>query len=91
MVNNKVRKSRSLKRVNVKTPSGKNVIHHKKRNRQLPKCAISKKPLRGIPRLTNTKFKNLNLSSKRVSRKYGGYMSSTALKEKILNEIVLKE
>ena len=81
-------KSRRLRRVKVKTPSGKNVTHYRLRNRKIAKCAITKKPLRGIPRLTNTKFKKLNKSQKTVSRPYGGYMSHTALKMKIIEEIV---
>lgn len=84
-----VLKSRRLRRVQVKLPGNSTVTHYKLRNRSIAKCAVSKKPLRGIPRKTQTKFKNLNKSQKRVSRPYGGYMSHTALKEKILNEMVL--
>jgi large subunit ribosomal protein L34e len=83
-------KSRRLRRVSVRTPSG-TVTHYRQRNRQPTKCAVTKKPLKGIPRLTNRKFKNLNKSQKKVARPYGGYMSSQALKEKILREIVLSE
>jgi ribosomal protein L34E len=83
-------KSRKLNRVKVKTPKNGVKIHYRKRNRNLPKCAVTKEPLRGIPRLTNRKFKNLNLSKKRVSRPFGGFMSHIALKEKLLNDIVLK-
>lgn len=83
-------KSRRLRRVAVKTTKT-NVIHYRQRNRQIAKCAVTKKPLRGIPRLTNRKFKNLNKSQKTISRPYGGYMSHSALKEKILNEIVFQE
>ena len=81
-------KSHRLRRVHVKTTKGTKT-HYRQRNRSIPKCAITKKPLRGIPRLTNRKFKNLNKSQKTVSRAYGGYMSAEALKQKILNEIVL--
>jgi large subunit ribosomal protein L34e len=82
-------KSRSLKRVFVKTPRNGTVIHYRQRTRGIAKCAITKEPLRGIKRLTNRKFKNLNLSQKRVSRKFGGFMSHSALKEKLLNEEIL--
>lgn len=83
-------KSRRLRRVQVRTPSG-TVTHYRQRNRQTPKCAVTKKPLRGIPRLTNTKFRNLSKSKKTVSRPYGGYMSHAALKEKILNDMVFEK
>lgn len=82
-------KSRSLRRVQVKTPSGRTVTHFRQRNRSATKCAVTKKPLQGLPRLTNRKYKNLNKSQKKVSRPYGGYMSHAALKNKILEEMVL--
>lgn len=81
-------KSRRLKRVSVKL-NNTTKTHYKQRNRSIAKCAVTGKPLRGIPRLTNRQFKNLNKSQKTVSRAYGGYMSASALKEKIMNEIVL--
>lgn len=84
-----VLKSRRLKKVQVKTVKG-TVTHYVQRNRSIAKCAITKKPLRGIPRLTNRKFKNLPKSKKTVARAYGGYLSHTALKEKILKDIVFK-
>ncbi len=88
MVNGQLKSGR-LARVKVKTPSGKTTTLYRQRNRSIAKCAVTKKPLRGIPRLTNRKFKNLPKSQKKVSRAYGGFMSHTALKEKILEEIVL--
>lgn len=84
-------KSRSLRKVQVKAPSGETRTHYRQKQRSIAKCAVSKKPLRGIPRKTHTKFKNLPLSQKRVSRAYGGYMSHTALKEKIITQIVLNQ
>ncbi len=82
-------KSRRLKRVQVKTPKGVHT-HYRQRNRSIAKCAVTKEPLRGIPRLTNRKFKNLPKSKKTVSRAYGGYLSHKALKEKILKEFVFE-
>ncbi len=83
-------KSRRLKRVKVRTVKGL-TTHYKQRNRSIAKCAVTKKPLRGIPRLTNRKFKNLSKSKKTVARPFGGYMSGSALKEKIIKEMVLIE
>jgi len=81
-------KSRRLKRVQVKLPGGRNTTHYVQRNRSIAKCAVTGKPLRGIPRKTNRQFKNLNKSQKTVSRPFGGYMSHTALKAKILKELL---
>lgn len=83
-------KSRSLKKVQVKTSKG-TTTHYRQRNRSATLCAVTKKPLQGLPRLTNKKYSKLNKSQKTVSRAYGGYMSHSALKEKILRDIVLKE
>lgn len=83
-------KSRRLARVQVKTIKGTKT-HYVQRNRSIAKCAVTKKPLRGIPRKTNRQFKNLNKSQKTVSRAYGGYMSHSALKTKILNEMILND
>ncbi|NQZ85096.1 MAG: 50S ribosomal protein L34e [Nanoarchaeales archaeon] len=83
-------KSRRLARVQVKTINGTKT-HYIQRNRKIAKCAVTGLPLRGIPRLTNRKFKNLNKSSKTVARPYGGYMSHSALKTKILKEMVLNQ
>lgn len=85
-----VLKSRRLKRVQVRTPKS-TTTHYRQRNRSIAKCAVTKKPLRGIPRLTNRKFKNLPKSKKTVARPYGGYMSHIALKKKIISEMVLSQ
>lgn len=83
-------KSRTLAKVHKKTPNGRVSTHYRPRNRSIAKCGVTKKPLRGIPRLTPTKFKKLNKSQKTVARPYGGYMSHKALKNKIMNDIVLE-
>ena len=83
-------KSGRYKRFAVRTVKG-TTTHYRQKKRSIAKCAVTKKALRGIPRLTNKKFGKLNKSQKTVSRPYGGYMSAAALKEKILSEIVLKE
>ena len=83
-------KSRRLNRVKVRTVKG-TTTHYRLGNRSIAKCAVTKKPLRGIPRKTNGKFSSLSKSQKTVARPYGGYMSHSALKEKILKEVVLNE
>ena len=84
-------KSRTLAQKQRKTPGSRTSVQYKIRNRAIAKCAVTKKPLRGIPRKTPTKFKNLNKSQKTVSRPYGGYMSHTALKEKIIKDLISQE
>lgn len=83
-------KSCRYNRVKVRCTKG-TVTHYVQGNRQIAKCAVTGKPLRGIPRLTNKKFAKLAKSKKTVARAYGGYMSHSALKAKILKEMVLTE
>ncbi|WP_338601056.1 50S ribosomal protein L34e [Sulfolobus tengchongensis] len=69
-------RSRSLRRVYVKLPSGKTTIHYEKKKNDLAKCALCKKPLNG------TKTDNLYKYSKvekRPERPFGGYLCSSCL------------
>ena len=44
-------RSRSLRRVYVRTPGGRTVIHYEKRKSLPAKCAICGAELQGVPRL----------------------------------------
>ena len=74
-------RSRSLRRVYVKTPGGKTVVHYRIRKPQGAKCANCKIPLLGIPKEITSVFRNLSKSEKRPSRPYGGYYCSTCTRE----------
>ncbi len=89
MVSPGLRSRKRYRRVKVRTPGGKTVTHYRERNRNIDKCAVCKKPLRGLPRMTNRKFKNLNKTKKTIDRPYGGYMCHICLSKKILEEKVL--
>ncbi|BFI73246.1 50S ribosomal protein L34 [Nanoarchaeota archaeon] len=70
-----------------KTPSGNITVIVKLKKGNRPRCAICGKELQGLPGLHYAKYRKLNLSQKRVSRKYGGYLCHKCL-EKILKEKV---
>lgn len=91
MVQGQFKSRKRFKRVQVRTSGGNTVTHYRQKTRKANRCAVTKKPLQGIPRLTNRKFKNLNKSKKTISRPYGGYMSHRALKEKILNDMIFED
>ncbi len=74
-----------MKKVKKRTPGGRIVVHLKKKKPKVAKCAICKKPLHGIPRLTPKELKKLPKTKKRPERPYGGYLCSKCLKE-ILKE-----
>jgi len=77
-------KSRSKRRVFVKTPSGAK-IHYKQRKPGQHKCAGCGKVLAGIPSLESRKFKNLPKTKKRPNRPYGGNLCSVCMR-KVMRE-----
>ncbi len=44
-------RSRSLRRVHVRIPSGVSVVHYERRKNDVPHCAICGRPLQGFPKL----------------------------------------
>lgn len=72
-----------MKKVKVKLPTKRVVIRKRKKKPQIPKCAICKKPLHGIPRLRGSELKKLAKSEKSVERVYGGYLCSRCTREMI--------
>ncbi len=87
MVGPSKQKSRTFRRVYTKTPGGKTVIHYKRRKPGIAKCSNCKKPLKGIPRLIPSKFRNLSKTEKRPQRPYGGYLCSKCTKLKIIEKV----
>ncbi len=77
-------RTRSFRRKKVKLPGGRITIHYVKRKPKQAHEAITKKPLHGIPRLIPVKFRKLSKSQRTVSRPYGGVLSHSSLKEKII-------
>ncbi len=78
--------TRSLRRVKVKTPGSRLVIHYLKRKPSAVKCGKCKTALKGIPRERPSGFRNLTLSQKTVSRAYGGNLCSKCSRETIINK-----
>jgi large subunit ribosomal protein L34e len=69
-------RSRKLRRVNVKTPGGRNATHYEKRTSSRPRCAICGRPLSGID-IAMVKTKHVRGPT--VSRPYGGYVCHRCL------------
>lgn len=80
-------KSRSLRRVYVRTPGGVNKLHYRQRNMKKLRCSECNKELHGIPRVKKTKFKNLPKTKKRPQRAYGGILCSACSRKKIRKNI----
>ncbi len=83
-------RSRSLRKVFVKTPGGITRVHYRKRKPSKAKCAICGKPLHGVPRERPYKIRNMAKTQKRPERPYGGVLCSSCMRKKIIEEKVVK-
>lgn len=73
-------RSRSLRRVYVRTPGGKLVIHYKKRKPKIPHCSKCGAVLKGVPRERPYKLKKLAKTQRRPERPYGGVLCSRCMR-----------
>lgn len=70
-----------MKRVKVRTPSGKISIQKRKEKPQAVKCANCKQPLHGMKRAIPSEFGKLAKTERRPERPYGGYLCSSCMRE----------
>ncbi|MEM0015582.1 MAG: 50S ribosomal protein L34e [Saccharolobus sp.] len=73
-------RSRSLRKISVRLPGGRNVIHYEKKKNGKAKCALCKKPLHGTR--TNKLYKYSKVE-KRPERPFGGYLCPKCLTQLI--------
>ena len=76
-------KSRTFRRVFVKTPGAKTVLHYKRRKPNKAHCAKCKKVLPGVPRELPYKMRNMAKTKKRPERPFGGVLCSSCSREHI--------
>ncbi|QOR94750.1 50S ribosomal protein L34e [Thermosphaera chiliense] len=72
-------RTRSWRRVSVRTPSGRVVVHYEKRRPGVAKCSVCGKPLNGVPSLRPSKMSKLAKTEKRPERMYGGVVCPDCL------------
>ncbi|MBW3003292.1 50S ribosomal protein L34e [Candidatus Woesearchaeota archaeon] len=79
-------KSRTMRRVHVKTPGGKTSLQYRRRKPGKAKCGKCGKILSGVPRELPYKMRNMAKTKKRPERPFGGVLcpacSRALLKEK---------
>ncbi|MFH1589781.1 MAG: 50S ribosomal protein L34e [archaeon] len=80
------KKSNTFRKVFVKTPGGKTVVHHRTRKPKQHKCADCGAEIIGVPRLRPYEMHNLAKTKKRPQRAYGGKLCGACLKKKIVLE-----
>lgn len=73
-------KSGHYRKVSVRTPGAKTVLHYRKRKPAKAKCGSCKKILSGVPHKLTSKFKNLPKTCKRPERPYGGVLCSGCMR-----------
>ena len=74
------KKSKSLRKIYVRTPGGRTNIHYKRRKPKAPVCGRCKATLKGIARERPYKMKKIGKSKKRPTRPYGGVLCSRCMR-----------
>ncbi|MFH1054375.1 MAG: 50S ribosomal protein L34e [Candidatus Woesearchaeota archaeon] len=73
-------RSRSLRKVYVKTPGGRTTVHYRKRKPKIAKCSKCSKALQGVPRERPYKMKSMAKTEKRPERPYGGVLCNKCMR-----------
>ena len=73
-------RSRSLRRVYVRIPSGKAVIHYRRKKPKIAHCNKCGAILKGVPRERPYKLKKLSKTQRRPERPYGGVLCSRCMR-----------
>lgn len=81
------RRSRTFRRVYLKTPSGKNKILYKRRKPKFAHCSNCGVILHGIPHELPYKMRNMSKSQKRPERIFGGNLCSNCVKREIIKRV----
>ena len=79
-------RSRSLRRVFVKTPGGENKLTHRKRKPSKAICAKCGTVLKGVANERPHKMQNMPKTKKRPERPFGGVLCSKCTRLKIIIE-----
>ncbi len=72
-------RTRSKKKIYVRTPGGRVTVHYRSKKPGQPRCAICGRPLHGVPRLRPYQLRKLAKTEKRPERPYGGYICPSCL------------
>lgn len=81
-------RTRSVKKMRVRTPGNRLVTHFKMEKVGVAKCNICKKPLHGVPRVIPSEMGKIPKSSRRPERPYGGNLCSECMR-RVLRKVVI--
>ncbi|MBI2652439.1 50S ribosomal protein L34e [Candidatus Woesearchaeota archaeon] len=80
-------RSRSLRKVFRKVPSGRVSIHYKKRKPKAARCGNCGATLKGVPRELPYKMRSMAKTKKRPERPFGGVLCSKCMRQKIIEKV----
>lgn len=80
-------KSRTLRRIYKRLPSGMTQLRYEKRKPSKAKCAGCGVILKGVIRARPTKRQNTAKTKKRPQRPYGGYLCSKCSRKEIIERV----
>ena len=78
------KRSRTLRRLQVKLPGGRTVWHYEERKPKNAKCGKCGSALKGIQRERPCKMMNMARTMKTVQRPYGGNLCSRCMRDLII-------
>ena len=78
------RRSRTLRRVYVRIPGGRNVLHYKERKPERQHCANCGAVLHGAKAVSPRAMHSMPKTQKRPERPYGGVMCSACARREII-------
>ena len=80
------KRSRSLRRLQVKVSGGRTIVQYKKKKPRKAKCGSCGIILKGVPRERPLKMSKLPKTKKRPERPYGGNLCSKCTRLFIINK-----
>jgi large subunit ribosomal protein L34e len=83
--------TKKKKIIKSKTPGNNLKVIFKKKKYSPVKCALSKLKLKGLSNPNSLKFINICKRKKKISRIYGGNLSSNILRERIIKAFLNEE
>jgi len=78
-------RSRSLRKIYVRTPGGRTIIHYRYKKPELAKCSSCGNPLKGVPNERPDKMRKLPKTKKRPSRPHPN-LCSKCMRREIIRE-----
>lgn len=79
-----LRSRRKIRRVQVRTPSGRNVQHYERRKPGKAICGTCGAVLKGIPHVLGYQLRTMAKTTKRPERPYGGVLCSECTRRVII-------